>query len=317
MLRVLLVIHKTWWERKCPPFWPEQYSALAAREDIRIKVTGPGWPGWVQSNSLRDNMETLFPEADVCYLWRPFGIVEFNGIVGAEQKISALKVSAYQDDPKFSLREAKQARLDLFFYHDHWDAQFYKDCGIRNEYLPLAVNLDLYKEHGRGQSDRLVPVVLTGNQNHVTYPLRTRFRRILKQGRLRGRIREMPGYRMRSLSHVMREQNQYAHLLQGSRISLVSTCPHIPLTLRKYFESMAAGCVVVGDVPHSPPKDVRECINVVDRSMSDEKIIKVVNRLLKDPDECHRQSVRNRKVAERYGYQQFAERWIKIVKECL
>lgn len=316
-MKVLLVVNKQWWERKCPPFWPEQYHALAARKDVTIQVTGPRWQGWSQQRSLRWNIENLYPEADVVYLWRPFGIVEFEGIIGADKPLRQLKVSAYQDDPKFSLQEAKRAGLDLLFYHDHWDRQFYEKSRIRSVYLPLAVNLALYEGADKPIADRKMPVILTGNVNQQTYPLRVRFQRILKRGRVPGHQRQMPGYRMASLNHVMREQQRYAGVLINSKISLVSTCPHIPLTLRKYFESMAAGCVVVGDIPHSPPDDVRECINAVSLKNSESEIADRISSLLKNPEECERQSARNRKVAARYGYAEFADRWVKTVQESL
>lgn len=316
-MKVLLVVNKQWWEKKCPPFWPEQYHALAAHPDVSIKVTGPHWQGYEQGKSLRWNVENLYPEADVVYLWRPFGIVEFEGVIGADKALRQLKVSAYQDDPKFSLNEAKRAGLDLMFYHDHWDRQFYEDSGIRAVYLPLAVNLNLFKGGEKTMPQRQMPVLLTGNVNQATYPLRVRFARVLRSGRLAGHHRQMPGYRLPSLNHVMREQRRYAGMLVNAKISLVSTCPHIPLTLRKYFESMAAGCVVVGDMPFCPPDDVRECINVVSVKNSDNEIVDRVKNLLRDPAQLQQQRIRNREVAARYGYDQFADKWVRIVRESL
>lgn len=316
-MKVLLVVHKNWFEWKCPPFWPEQYHAICAHPEVTMKVTGPRWDGWVQDYTLRRNIERLMPDADVVYLWRPFGIVEFCGITGADAELKQLKVSAYQDDPRNGVIEARRAKLDLLFYHDHWDRQFFQDCGIRSVYLPLAVNLDLFNAWTRPVHQRKIPVILTGNVQRTTYPLRARYNKLLRQGMIPGHIRKTPGYRMQNLNSVMREQRQYASMLLNSKISIVSTCPHIPLTLRKYFESMAAGCAIIGDVPHSPPDDVRECLNVVSTKMGDDALIKHVKRLLSDPAEIERQRERNRKVAERYSYAAFAEKWVATVKQSL
>lgn len=316
-MNVLLVINKLWWESKCPPFWPEQYNALRNHPDVRIETTGTGWSNWDQKASLRSNVENLMPTADVVYLWRPFGIAEFPGIIGGEGRLRQLKVSAYQDDPRNGVLEAKRAGLDLLFYHDHWDRQFFQGGGIRSVYLPLAVNLELYTNHDRFMHERHIPVILTGNRNPKVYPLRVRYSRLMSLGRIVGRIRQTPGYRLPRIESVFKEQRQYAASLMSSKISIVSTCPYIPLTLRKYFESMAAGCVIVGDMPNSPPDDIKGCINVVSAKDSDDVLVSAIKRLLNSPDELERQRIRNRRVAEAYGYKQFADRWVEAVTESL
>jgi len=294
------------------------FFALEKHPEVKIVRTGPRWGGWDEKASLKQNIERLMPDADVVFMWRPFGIVEFGGFRGADERIDQLKVSAYQDSPVKGAIEAKNAGLDLLFYHDHWDRQFFQDCGVRSVYLPLAVNLDLFGEWGNNQEGRSTPILLTGNTQQQTYPLRYRYERILRHKRgIQGRIRPMPGYRMKSLDHVMQEQKRYVRSLCNSRISIVTSCPHIPLTLRKYFESMAAGCVLVGDVPHSPPDDVKSCINVVSMKMSDAELVATANRLVNDPKECERQRQRNRKIAENYSYTEFAKRWVSAVKESL
>lgn len=316
-MKVLLVIHHEWWQRKSPPFWPDQFDALAAHPDVTIKVTGPRWPDYDNAKTLRDNVEVIMPDADVLYLWRPFGIAEFSGIRGADEKLPQLKVSAYQDDATVSIPEARNAGLDLLFYHDHWDRQFYGKSGIRSVYLPLAVNLPLFDAWDRNQSQRPTQVLLTGNLNPVIYPLRARYHSMISKGLVKGRVRKQSPYRMPSLSAIREEQKAYSSALCFTRISLVSTSPKYPLTLRKYFESMAAGCVVFGDMPHSPPDDVRGCINEVTAKMSGQEIASRIKRMLNNPAECERQRLRNRSIAEKYGYGQFAERWVATVRESL
>jgi len=317
MLRVLMVVNKRWWEYKCPPFWPEQYQALAACPGVDIRVTGERWAGWKNQRTLRENINRLMPEADVVYLWRPLGIVEFPGILGSEESLPQLKVSAYQDDPKISVPEAQKVGLDLLFYHDHWDRQFFEGCGIRSVYLPLAVNLSLYKNWDTPYDQRKVSTILTGSINPEVYPLRVTFQRMLQRKMIAGHIRKAPGYRLPSLKRVLQEQARYANSLTQSKVSLVSSCPHIPLTLRKYFESLAAGCVLFGDVPAEPPTDVAKCINVIHSNMSYSDIVSKIQQVLMDKEECERQRVRNRKVAEAYSYIKFAQRWVDAVKVSL
>lgn len=316
-MKILLVIHRHWWERKCPPFWPDQVDALQAVPGVTVQVSGPKWPDWELDKSLRHNVEKIAPDTDVLYLWRPYGAAEFCGVLGAEEKLPWLKVSGYQDAPQKGAEEAKRVGLDLLFYHDHWDRQFFDGCRIRSVYLPLAVNLPLFAGWDRTQTERKTPVLLTGNQAPDTYPLRLKFNSIIRQRLVPGSIRKPSGYRMHSLRAIREEQQAYATQLVNSRISLVSTCPHIPLTLRKYFESMAAGCVLVGDMPHSPPAEIRDAINVVTNRMTPADIARRIRKLLNDEAECERQRIANRKIAESYGYDSFAARWVATVRESL
>ena len=315
-MNVLLVIHRGWWDRKCPPCWPDQTEAIRAA-GVRVQVTGPRWPDWKPDQKLRANVERIMPDADVLYLWRPFGAAEFEGVIGANEKMPWLKVSSYQDNPKGAAVEARDVGLDLLFYRDHWDRQFLQSCGVRSVYIPLAVPLPNYDGWDRNQSERKTPVLLTGNQTPHVYPLRVKFNDMIKRRMIRGAVRPTSPYRMNSLDRIRDEQRAYAKALINTRISLVSTCPTIPLLLRKYLESLAAGCVLVGDMPHSPPQEIAECINVVTRNMTTAHIAGVIKRLLDDPEECDRQRIRNRAIAEKYGYDSFATKWIEAVRESL
>lgn len=312
-MNILMVVHRTWWNRKCPPFWPAQYQFLKARPDVSINVTGPGWADYNEEETLPENVSRLMPDADAVYLWRPFGIREFGGIRGAELPLSALKVSGYQDDPRAGAAEATRANLDLAIYHDLWDASNFTN--VPSVYIPLGVDFELFKDGDRPHASRNIEVSLTGNQDQLTYPLRARYRRIIRSKMAPGRIRPPSKYRYNSLTDVDAEQKKYAEELCHARIAIVSTCPHIPLTLRKYFEAMAAGCAIVGDMPAAPPADIRRRIVEVSTRMTDEKLASAVTSLLNDPLACEQQGIENRVIAQNYSYEKFAERWVAAVQE--
>lgn len=316
-MNVLLVVDRNWWNRKCPPFWPDQAVALYNHPNIKLKVSGNNWPDWRRDRVLKRNVNAVFPNADVLYLWRPFGVSEFPATHGADEPTTQLRVSAYQDNIELSSQEAKRARLDLLFYHDLWDRQHYEKLDIPSRYLPLAVNLKLFKNSSNNQAQRPIPVLLTGTILNSVYPLRTTFYEMIKKGLIPGEVRKQFSYRMDNLAAVKREQTSYARHLCQARIALVTTSSKIPLTFRKYFEAMAAGCVLVGDMPACPPPEVKEAINEVSRGMPVAEIAGVVRRLLASPAECERQRTRNIEYAKRYSYELFAERWYQAVKEML
>lgn len=320
MINVMMVVHRHWCEKKNPPFWPRMHDALKAHPEINILLTGPRWPGYDNNIHLKQNINRLMPDADVVFLWRPFGIVEFGGIKGGEESLDQLKVSAYQDDPKSNCREAVQANLDLLFYHDLWDRQFFDNCGIRSVYLPLAIHLPQFEKWTTPQSQRKTPVIMAGNLNPRVYPLRGKFEKMIRQKTLPGRIKNNMVYRYRDLRAIRKEQQTYANLLCNSQISLVSTAlPQFgPLLFRKYLEAMAAGCVIVADLPAAPPKDVAGRIVQVSVKMSEREIRDRVVELLDNSRLREEHKLANRKVIENgYTYTHLADRWVTAVKESL
>lgn len=297
------------------------YEFISAHPEVeKSHITGPRWQDWVREQSLQENVDNLMPDADVVFIWRPFGIVEFGRIKDGQQKLKQLKVSAYQDNPIRNRKEAVDANLDLLFYHDLWDRQFFEPCGIRSVYNPLAIHLPLYNRWIKPQSNRTIPVLLAGNLHSSIYPLRGKFESLIRHKQIPGRLRNNLQYRYTSRAKVNQEQGRYATLLCDSQIALVSTAApkYGPLLFRKYLEAMAAGCVVVADFPAVVPRDIRDRIVPVSTKMPDQKIASIIHTLLGDDVAREQQRLANRKVIENnYTYEHFADRWVKAVQESL
>lgn len=311
-----MVVHKYWFDRKCPPFWPSQFAALHSHPKIEAVLTGPRWDGYDNNETLAANVDRIMPDADVVYLWRPLGIAEFGGVKQPELPLRALKVSSYQDDQKDAVKEALTCRLDLAFYHDLWDARFWKACSIPSSYLPLAVDLQLFKRPPPINSRKL-DGLLTGNTNKTTYPFRAKLEYLIRCRRLPGQVRRTSPYRMDRLEDIHAEQIAYANQLLSAKIAYVTTSPLAPLTMRKYFEAAAAGCVLVGEMPHSPPAGLRDLITQVSATEPAMAMTNRVYKLLLDPKRLEYLSSKTLEFAQNYGYNQFAERWFSRVSLAL
>jgi len=125
------------------------------------------------------------------------------------------------------------------------------------------------KTRHRDQSDdsKKYNVLLFGSTNERLYPLRAAAQRAVKlSDNVISQFRH-PGYAMSwdisylelckyYPNHALKQQSDYIQALAQSRICLVGSgaqhvdnCKPIAWTLRKYFEAMAVGCVMIGDVP--------------------------------------------------------------------
>ena len=315
-MKILFIVHKGWYDKKCPPFWPLQAKAIAALSNVFVHVSGLLWPDYNAQRSLADNVQRIMPDADVVYLWRPRGVAEFSGIIEPEGEIKPLKVSSYQDDVAKAVLEANSLNLDLVFYHDLWDARFFKSCTTKSMYLPLAVDTSMFSG-AKPQSERDISVLLTGKRDSDVYPFRNRLGKLIQSGVLPGEVRREYTYRYPNLNRVHEEQTNYARQLGDAQVSIVTTCPRVPLTFRKFFESLASGCVLVGDMPAIPPDDVRGCIVEINNDMSNDAIRDVLYRFIDYPEEREKHRLKNLSVALAYSYEEFARKWLEAVKATL
>ncbi len=257
-MKLLISFPRYYWNAKMSCARRHIINELASRNEVEVKVklTGPGWPCWMDGAPLAENISRLMPDADAIYWYKPHGSREVAGLVRPAERGEVLAVEAFNEAywPNMkALRETQVSRTDLVVCHHQHD--LLRFSAGASGWQPKVVHIphgasQLFADYACRWEDRTVDVLLTGVLSMNTYPLRTRVARLIESGVVKGQnhILPHPGYRLTSHAEVKRQEVNYASWL--GRAKIVVACGSIyGYGLSKYAESAAAGAAIAGEIP--------------------------------------------------------------------
>ena len=287
-------------------------DAIGRQPDVELRISGDGWPGWHELESVRQNIDSWDWKPEAILVYKPEDHIDVD-------KCGVPRVMEFNEayDRK-TLDEVQLAEPSLIILHQEQDlARLWgKNGGARLVHLPhCADKATFYRDE---DLPRPIDCLLTGNRNPEVYPLREKWAKLIESGKLRGEIRRPPGHRLEP-AQAERQFKEYAAHLRRAKILLVDSSVY-QIALSKYVEGIAAGCVVVGDLP----KDMKfeytlgKYIGPVQPSDSPGKLTETVCRILDSPE---RSGVLRRAAyacyLQSFTTDHYAERFVEAVRSLL
>lgn len=223
-------------------------------------ITGVGFPGWREDDTVEENVRRICPDAQVLHTYKAH---EWKGFNDCPRFKSVSYNEAWPHLPGKALEES--LGMDLVICHHHNDMECFKKhpnnifhirhCAERRVFWP-----HLGTETPLGWKGRQQPLILTGVLSPEVYPARSRVAEMIRSGQIEGRIRPHMGgreftgpssYRSETPEQCERQFADYARDLRLSRVS-VCTSSKYKYLLAKVPESLMAGCLVSMDEPCDP-----------------------------------------------------------------
>jgi hypothetical protein len=214
-------------------------EAVQRRFGVKFKWWGPGWEGYDQTKSVTENLLKLDWEPDVLWFYKA------EGLIGVKEA-PGVKLVCFNEanDPK-TLKEIDEACADVVVFHHESDMGRW-DIPQKKVHQLHCVSPEFFEDISI--EDRQNDCMLTGAIAESIYPVRARFQNLIQNGDIPGLIRKHPGYRLAGRQACTEQYMAYCAHLCRSKISLCCTSIY-KYPLAKILESMAAGCLVVSDMP--------------------------------------------------------------------
>lgn len=283
-------------------------TAVSRRPGVELEYWGAGWPGYDESRTLEWNLEVTGRAPDVLWVYKQDRLREFR-------HAPWLKLTCFNEcwNEKY-IAEADGCDLVVFRHQvDHllWDMRL-TATGVMTRHILHGADPEFFVPH-----QKTTDCLLTGVSAPQVYPLRARFEQMLRDGRLPGRIRKHPGYRLRSHAECLNQYRDYADDLGGARISLCCSSKW-RYSLAKYMESALAGCAIAGDMPDDElfRSTLGRHMIEIDTSWSDDGICEVIRDWLRHPNELAALAERGRQcVLDNFTTAHYARHLVNAI-EC-
>lgn len=314
---------------KQSPARRQYLRALAARPDVNLIQSGPGFPNWDCRLTGMQNIDRIMPE---CH-----AVISYKAVAGCElgsirepmevcQKILTVEqfnechagfpggVDVMHPGGGTAAQECAKVGIRLIVLHHENDRHRMKSCedyGARIVHIPHCADL-MFAEESRLWNERS-GVILTGVLNEHHYPLRQRWYNLIQSGRIKGAYFRRPGNYTQSVEESDRLVREYAKALGSARVKL-GCSSRWRYQLAHFSESAMAGTVQVSDVPECAP-DAGKMILAVEPDASDDELVSAVEYALAHAEELGRQA--QHAVLAGYTTAHYAERLVTAIREML
>jgi len=322
MIRVLCLFPHFYWTRKMSPVRRHSIRAIARRDDVKLVLSGPGWPDYDVSQPVRDNLRRLMPDAEVVLWYKPLGTDEVPALIRPRELgvPACLRFNEAWWPWRRAMKEVIASGTELVICHHANDVRRFRPFrGWRPlvRHIPHCVERSIFAPAAQPQPQRPIPVVLTGNVHKRTYPLRYRLERLIRSGQVPGEVRPHPSYEMGTEAEAAAQVQAYADHLGRAKIAVVDSSRY-RYPLSKYTEAALAGALVLGDMPELPPPGFAEFVVPIDRRASDRTIMETISGWLDNEPLRIRRAERGRRIVlARYTQEHYAAAWVGAVCELL
>jgi len=281
--RVLFVCDYWIKEKSMSRWFYDLHEAMSALPGVEAELWGPGFPGYHDNLTVGDNVQLR---------WGVTAAERFdfflNNTIRHKRHIpwfgagaNAPPVAVWQHE--CVLTEKIPARficphhdVDLTFHAYPTHMAYYADWGHGRLlwHLPHAVHLPNFPQPTLPHSQRPIDVLLAGSVWSL-YPLRVRFRTLIRTHKLPGTVVHLqhPGYWVDGTAN---QTETYAHALLSTKIALFCSSKR-RYAVRKYVEAAAAGALVIADIPQERQEEFRSWVVEVSPSAPDSELINTVS----------------------------------------
>lgn len=290
-----------------------------------LEMSGPGFMGWDDELDCQQNIEKIGFEPDMVIGFKPFELKNFK-------YIKAPKCIRYNEmyDTNWTADEILGSYANLVICHHyndyvHWNKKVdsslvpYK---FKFDWVPHSIDTEIFSPLDVAKD---YDVVILGATHVKTmlgehYPLRARMTEVLKKMPAKYKCAVLPHVGgLHNDSYTDRYMYDFANKINNAKILV--TCSGAPKSrFGKYLEASACGTAVAGDVYDDHPDDVKELkkfLIEIDMSMSDEEIINTLVNHLENEQLLQEKIENGLNYMKNFGLPQYAERFVKIVKDFL
>lgn len=308
--RILFLVSNRYYETKMSRCRFHQMEAVDQQPDVDVTFWGNGWGGYDEKASVRDNLRQYCLSFDLVHVYKPEDHID---VAGCGVPVSIAFNECWPGTNR-AMKEVLGCGAGLVICHHENDGSCFDRRRCSVVHLPHCAEESVF--HRYAGDPRQTDVLLTGVLNPDVYPLRSRMAKLVESGKIPGRVRPHPGYRLTSKLECESEAIAYANDLGSAKIALVCSSRY-RYALAKYTEAAMAGCLVIGDRPddstfcHAMPS-----IEYLPEGCSDDEIIAVVNGYLRnDERRIERAKEIQREALLSLRMDDYARRFVSVAKE--
>lgn len=286
-----------------------------------LVMSGPGWSGWNGEETAADNarrlIDTKMRGKDAihgdCDLVHTYMV---DGLAGLSRDVAVC--ISYNEANKVERVNAEVERNQPTYVVFHYANDLpryphFARWGVERVHVPHCATYHV-PEH----VEKDIDVLIVGNLNADIYPFRVRL------AALALRVLRKRGYKVVALGHPGYDLSKqragtvvgydYASVLARSR--LVFTCSsRFRYALTKFSEIAMCRSLAVSDVPEQSPEHFIETTCAFPTSALDEDILRGVELLLDNPEECARRTTdAYDKTALAYTLNHYAAMFVKAYR---
>lgn len=330
-VKILVLYPRVLWEKRQSASRRHDIEALENHPEVVLKMTGQGWPDWDNSISALENAKKIMPDADAVYTYKLKGNVglEIPPVIDAKDLTKGFfVVQRFQECWEPNKAWGPTKKISDFILSEGVDLAILShanDCkrlrkaeknGVKIAVIPIAAKSTIFAAAAKPWNERDIDILLTGNIGSTHYPLRVRYERLIKSGKLPGKchIHTRPGSWADDINDADAKVKEFASVLGRAKVSLCCSSKY-KYPLAKYVESAMAGCCVVGDMPDDPPDEYRQFVRPIKTWWSDRRIVKQISKYLQDAESQAYAERGQQVVLESLTWENWARKFIKVVSD--
>ena len=297
-------------------------EAIGRHSEVRLIVSGPGWPDYNQHVTVQKNLDNIFPDANLVLWHKPLGS-DSTPSLGSPHQLKVPTCIRFNEawwPRQKALNEVLSAGSKLVICHHandipRFNSRHAKELTIRH--IPLCAEKSIFAKAALPDEKRDIPVLLTGFIHKRVYPIRYRMQKLIQANRFPGKIRQHPSYEMKDEAATIRQVHEYAEQLGRAKIVLVDSSRY-KYPLAKYTEAAMAGALVLGDLPNDPPPGFQDFLVPISRWNSNRKIIKTILSWLNNDEQRIERAKQGQTIAAtNFTQESYAQQFVDIAREFL
>jgi len=294
---LVLWIERLWRTKQSPA---RRHAVWAIAERANVKVSGPGFPDWTNDLSGVENIQRIMPDCHAVLTYKALAGCEF-GRVNEPLEVSKrwLTVETWNEchagfpggvptmhpGGGTAAQECRKAGIRLVVIHHEndrarmWDVE---DYGAEIVHIPHGAS-PVFMECRKPWSERR-GVILTGVLNEEHYPLRQRWYRLIRDGRIPATQFSRPGNYSPSIEESEKRVREYAEALGSARVVL-GCASKWKYALARYPEVALSGAAHVCDLPDAVAPGYDDMLHAVQPDASADELISAVEYTLAHAEE--------------------------------
>jgi hypothetical protein len=306
MIKVLFLCDKKYWERKMSRVRFHAANAILNHKEIKGIKDGPGFPGW---KDVPTSVKKHSP--DIVFWFKPLGMKGYD-------QINVPRVISYNEmyNVESTADEITKSGSGLVICHLANDMPKFSHLSKKHKFINLShcIEPSIFRDY---EQKKVYDILLTGVMANSVYPLRTRIRNLVKDGKfanLKTKTLRHPGYR---ISDVNSQVISYAKELNKAKV-VISCSSKYKYALAKYSEIPACNSLLIADIPDERQAFFNKFIVPIDMSFSDDKIINTIKKWVRsDKEREERTKLGMELTVARYTQAHYAERFHRAITRYL
>ncbi len=275
-MKLLYLCSKLYWNQKVPR--TRFYAVEAIGRLIDVHNSGIGFGDWDDSLRINENLDAIYgsdwPNAILVYKpeqyhgWGfplPLTITTFNDAWETSTRLNDIRL------PRCKL---------VIMHHANEMTEWQQRCSeVRFVNISYPINPEMFYAK---DVEKQIDILLTGAIDSKIYPLRHRFREMIKAGAFKpfhAVVRNHSGYR---IDDPHAEAIAYASALRSAKICLADTSCY-GYAAEKYHEIPACGSVLCGNLPDERQSEFSKFMIVIDPDWNADRIVREIRYYLERP----------------------------------